>query len=342
MTQKTQKKTQKNCWNRWDSNTWWPKSIFAELTVAMKRRNSKNSRKQQKPGNCCQILHIISMPLEPVRVSFPVSGFQVSRNPENIRKCWKTMKTNETKGKKFPNYWCTEHTLTHFISSNNKTIICLNEFKGISLTKPGRDSSCYVLLFLTQNSPSAGMQASCQFSSPGQKGLPQTPWILHPSGAQRTMLRSPASPPSLWQMQILGTLEAWTRWMWNHMTRKIWVTVLSTRAGLHCIQLSKRGMFNVKVLWSLLEKGRLDVNWGHNNVLDIGSSKANLKFMWMLIGNSAGVKSSENCQFSFCRFFLMKNWQKPTKTSKTSQKLETWKCILVSTETISKLECENH
>ena len=51
--------------------------------------------------------------------------------------------------------------------------------------------------------------------------------------------------------------------------------------------------------------------------------------------------TSENCQFSFCRFFLTKNQQKPTKTSKTSQKLETWKRILVSMETISKAECEN-
>ena len=46
---------------------------------------------------------------------------------------------------------------------------------------------------------------------------------------------------------------------------------------------------NVEVLQLLLEKGRLDVNWGHNNVLNIGSSKVNLKFTWMLIGNSAGV-----------------------------------------------------
>ena len=53
------------------------------------------------------------------------------------------------------------------------------------------------------------------------------------------------------------------------------------------------------------------------------------------------VFASENCQFSFCRFFLTKNRQKPTKTSKTSQKLETWKRILISTETISKSECEN-
>ena len=111
------KKTQKNCWNRWDSNTWWPKSIFAELTVAMKRRNSKKSRKQQKPENCCQILHVISMPLEPVRVSYPVSGFQVSRNPENVRKHWKTMKTNETKGKKIPKllmYWAHLDSLHSF------------------------------------------------------------------------------------------------------------------------------------------------------------------------------------------------------------------------------------
>ena len=65
-----------------------PSQFSQKLTVEMKKRNSKNSRKLQKPGNlagnCCQILCVISMPLEPVGVSFPVSGFQVSRNPENL------------------------------------------------------------------------------------------------------------------------------------------------------------------------------------------------------------------------------------------------------------------
>jgi ankyrin repeat protein len=48
---------------------------------------------------------------------------------------------------------------------------------------------------------------------------------------------------------------------------------------------------NVEVLRTLLEKGGLDVNWGHNKktALDIASSKANLELARMLIGNGADV-----------------------------------------------------